>query len=318
MKKGKKIAILGAGNVGATIAYTLTIDKTASEIVLIDVNKAKAEGEAMDIVQGTAFSAPVNIYAGDYEDAAGSDIVIVTMGFGRKPGMTRIDLAKTNVELAKDVIPKIETVCPDAVYIIVSNPVDIMTYTFIKHAKILKPQQIVGSGTTIDSTRLRTLIARHVGFSPKDVQAYVLGEHGDSSVIPWSLINIAGMPMDIYCTGTCHRHNMCGKVELKEIESDVRTAGARVIAAKGATYYAIAMSVRLICETVIRDTGSILTVSSSPSGAYNLPDVCLSLPFALGASGIQRVITPPLREEEHAALLNSGQVLEEAIKQLGI
>ena len=318
MKKGKKIAILGAGNVGATIAYTLTMDKTASEIVLIDVNKDKAKGEAMDIVQGTAFSAPINIYEGDYEDAEGSDIVIVTMGIGRKPGMTRMDLAKTNVELAKEIIPKIETVCPDAVYVIVSNPVDIITYTFIKHSKILKPRQIIGSGTTIDSTRLRTLIADHVGFSPKDVQAYVLGEHGDSSVIPWSLISLAGMHMDTYCTDTCHRHNACGKLELKEIENDVRTAGARVIAAKGATYYAIAMSVRLICETIIRDTGSILTVSSSTGGAYNLPNVCLSLPFVLGASGIQKVINPPLTEEENAALLKSGKILEDVISQLEI
>ena len=318
MKKAKKIAILGAGNVGATIAYTLTIDKTASEIVLIDINKDKALGEAMDILQGTAFAAPINIYAGEYEDAAGSDIVIVTMGAGRKPGMTRIDLAKSNVELVKEVIPKIEAICPDAVYIIVSNPVDIITYTFVKHAKILKPHQIIGSGTTLDSTRLRTLIGAHVGLSPKDVNAYTLGEHGDSIVVPWSLITIAGMPMGSYCTGTCHRHNGCGKVELKEIEDDVRTAGARVISAKGATYYAIAMSVRLICEMVIRDTGGILTVSSGVGGAYGLPDVCLSLPFVLGAEGIRKMIKPPLDEDEQAALMRSGQTLKEVIEEIGI
>lgn len=226
MRKGKKITILGAGNVGASIAYTLTMDGMASEIVLIDINEKKAQGEAADILQGTPFSAPVNIHAGGYEDAVNSDIVIVTVGMARKPGQTRIDLAQANVDIVKSVMPQITRFAPDAVYVVVSNPVDIITYAILKTTH-LSESQVVGSGTMLDSARLRSRLAAHVGLNSKNVHAYVFGEHGDTSMIPWSLATIAGMEMDTYCSVICDKHNHCGKEELREIEDDVRTGGGQ-------------------------------------------------------------------------------------------
>lgn len=315
MRKGKKITILGAGNVGATIAYTLTMDGMASEIVLIDINEKKAKGEAMDIIQGTPFSAPVNIYAGEYADAVDSDIVIVTVGMARKPGQTRIDLAQANVDIVKSVMPQITRFAPDAVYVVVSNPVDVITYAILKTTN-LSENQVIGSGTMLDSARLRSALAAHVGLNSKNVHAYVFGEHGDTSMIPWSLATIAGMEMDRYCKVVCDKHNQCGKEDLAAIEEDVRTSGAQVIALKGATYYAIALSVRRICECIIRDTDSVMTVSAMIRNQYGINDVCLSLPFVVGAQGIRRTIVPPLTDEETALLRKSADALKEVIAQL--
>ncbi len=317
MKKGKKICVLGAGNVGASIAFSLTLQGLASEIVMVDINENKAKGEAMDIIQGTAFSAPVNIYQGDYADCEGADIVIVTVGMARKPGQSRLDLAQANVDIIKQVMPQITPHASDAVYVVVSNPVDILTYTIIKHSG-LPESQILGSGTTLDSSRLRERLAEHVHLNPKNVHAYVFGEHGDTSMIPWSLTCIAGMPMAQYCTHICDRHNGCGKGELRDIEDDVRTAGAKVIQLKGATFYAIAMAVSRICECITRDTDSVLTVSTLTNGRYNLPQVALSLPAVVGAHGIKQVITPPLLPDEERLLRKSADTLKALIDQLDI
>ncbi|MBS5724588.1 MAG: L-lactate dehydrogenase [Clostridiales bacterium] len=313
--KGKKIVILGAGNVGASIAYTLTVQGVASEIVLIDINFNKAKGEAMDIIQGTAFCPPVNIYAGQYENAKDADIVIVTVGAARKPGQSRIDLAQGNVNIVKQVMPQIIPYAPGAVYVVVSNPVDIITYAIIKTTE-LSASQVIGSGTTLDSARLRSRLAEHVGLNPKNVHAYVLGEHGDSSVIPWSLATIGGIPMNTYCLEVCNEHNRCGKAELREIEEDVRTAGAKVIANKGATYYAIALAVSRICSCIIRDTGSVLTVSSLLNGQYGLSDVCLSIPYVVGAYGISHSIASPLTAPEQKQLEQSAAALRSVLDSL--
>lgn len=317
MKKGKKITILGTGNVGATIAYTLAMDGMASEILLIDINEKKAQGEAMDIFQGTPFCAPVNIHAGDYPQAAESDVVIVTVGLARKPGQSRIDLAQANVDIIKMVMPQITAVAPDAVYVVVSNPVDIITYAILKTTN-LSERKVFGSGTMLDSARLRSRLAAHVGLNSKNVHAYVFGEHGDTSMIPWSLATIAGIEMNRYCTDLCDKHNHCGKEELREIEEDVRTAGAKVIELKGATYYAIAMAVRRICECIIRDTDSVMTVSAMIHNQYGVNDVCFSLPFVVGAQGIKRSIVPPLTEAEMQQLHKSADALKEVIAQLSI
>ncbi len=317
MKKGKKITILGAGNVGASIAYTLTIAGMVSEIVLIDINEKKAQGEAMDIIQGTPFSSPVNIYAGSYPDAVGSDIVIVTVGMARKPGQTRIDLAQANIDIIKSVMPQVIRFAPDAVYLVVSNPVDIITYTILK-TTTLSERQVIGSGTMLDSARLRSRLAAHMGLNPKNVHAYVFGEHGDTSMIPWSLATIAGLEMDRYCTDICDKHNKCGKEELKEIEEDVRTAGARVISLKNATYYAIALSVSRLCECIIRDTDSVMTVSAMLHNQYGISDVCLSIPFVIGAQGLKRSLAPSLLDEEAALLRKSADTLKDIIAQLSI
>ncbi|NLG26135.1 MAG: L-lactate dehydrogenase [Clostridiales bacterium] len=315
--KGTKIAILGAGNVGATIAYTLTISGMASEIVLIDINRDKAKGEAMDIIQGTVFCPPTDIYAGDYSAAKDANIVIVTLGLARKPGQTRLDLAQANVNIIRDVMPQIAKYAPHANYVVVSNPVDILTYAILKVTD-LKPAQVMGSGTMLDTSRLRSNLAAHVGLGPRNVHAYVLGEHGDSAVFPWSLASIGGLRMTEYCTLICEKHNQCGKGDLSALEEDVRTSGSKIIGYKGATYYAIALSVRHMCECLLRESKSLLTVSSLLVGEYGIEDVCLSIPFIVNSQGVLGSIPSPLTETEHAALLNSAASLKNVISQITI
>ena len=195
LKKGKKVTVLGAGNVGASIAFALAIKGLCSELLLIDINKPKAKGEAMDIMQGNAFCPSCDIHDGDYPDAADSDMVIITVGIARKPGQTRIDLCKTNAKIMASVMPEIVKYAPHACYLVVSNPVDVLTYEAIRVSG-LDPKQVIGSGTVLDSSRLRTCLADHAGLNIKNIHAYVFGEHGDSSMIPWSLSSIAGMKFD--------------------------------------------------------------------------------------------------------------------------
>ena len=305
MRNNRKITVLGAGNVGASIAYTLTLDGVCSELILIDINEKKAQGEAMDIRQGLSFSRSVNIYAGSYADAKDSDIVVVTVGAARRPGQSRIDLAQGNVNIIRSVMPQIVSVAPEAVYIVVSNPVDILTYAILQCTD-LPPSQVIGSGTLLDSSRLRSIVAERVGVVPQNVHAYVLGEHGDSSVIPWSLTSISGMPMTTYC----------GLQGSAAIEEEVRTSGACVIGLKGATYYAIAMTVRQLCEAILRNTSNVLTVSGLITGQYGIEDVCLSLPFVVDSQGIKKGLEPPLLEEERRQLHHSAAVLKKSIAAL--
>lgn len=309
-KKGSKITIFGAGNVGATIAYTFAVGGTCSDVVLVDINKAKAKGEAMDIRQGVSFGHNVEIYDGNYEDAKGSDIVIVTLGLARKPGQTRLDLAQANVNIIKEVMPQIAKYAPDAVYVIVSNPVDILTYTILKCTN-LSPQQVIGSGTALDTSRLRSVIADHLELSPNSVHAYVFGEHGDSSFIPWSLTSIAGVEMDEYIEAQDH-----DDLDKDEIIDEVRKAGSEVIKRKGATFYAIAMSVNKICDSILRDSNNIITVSHLIKNRFDIDDICLSLPAVIGSNGIEREITPKLTDEEIKKLQASAAALRRVIDQL--
>lgn len=310
VKKGKKVTVLGAGNVGATIAFTLALKGLCSELLLVDINKPKAKGEAMDIMQGNAFCPTVDIKDGDYADAVDSDLVIITVGIARKPGQTRLDLCKTNAKIMGSVIPEIVKYAPNACYVIVSNPVDVLTYEAIKVSG-LDPKHVFGSGTVLDSSRLRTCLAEHADLNIKNIHAYVFGEHGDSSMVPWSLSSIDGMKFDDYCE---HIQNLGDKAE---IEQEVKDGGAEVIKCKGATYYAIALSVSMIAEAVLRDTKTILTVSTLQDGSrYGIDDVCLSLPCVVGANGIEREITPPLTDEEIARVNNSADALKSIIKAM--
>lgn len=309
-KGGTKIAILGAGNVGATCAYTFAVAGTCSDIVLIDINKEKAKGEAMDIRQGVSFSHNVEVIDGTYDDIAGADIVVVTLGLARKPGQTRIDLAQANVNIIKDVMPKIAKTAPDAVYVVVSNPVDIITYAILKCTN-LKPSQVIGSGTALDTSRLRSSIADHLDISPNSVHAYVFGEHGDTSMIPWSITNIAGSSMEEYCSLQNHRN-----IDEDEIIEEVRKAGAEVIKRKGATFYAIALTVNKICDDILRDANNIRTVSSYISGRYGIDDVCLSLPAVIGGHGIEKEVSPTLTDGEIEKLHASADALKSVISSL--
>lgn len=317
MNNGRKIAIIGAGNVGATVAYTLTMAGLASEIALIDVNFDKARGEAMDILQGTPLCAPVSLYAGDFAAAAGSDIVIVTAGAARKPGQTRIDLAQGNIDIVKSIMPSIVEHAPDAIYIVVSNPVDVLTYALIKSCGI-PAHRVIGSGTMLDTARFRSGIAEHVKLNPKNVHGYVLGEHGDTSVAAWSTVSIAGMSMTEYCTDVCPMNNNCGNADLLDIEQDMRTSGGKIIKFKGATYYAVSLSVKRIVECIVQDAGSIVTISSMLEGEYGISDVCLSIPYVIGGRGIERSLTPPLPEDELIKLRASADALKNVIASVKI
>ena len=314
----KKITILGAGNVGATVAYTLTQASLASEIVLIDINRAKAEGEAMDIIHGAPFSTPLNIYAGDYNDAAGSDMVIVTSGIGRKPGQSRLELATINTKLIEEIAPKIASYCPNAVYVIVSNPVDVLTYAFIRYSG-LPASQVIGSGTMLDTSRLRALVAQRLSVSAKNIHAYVFGEHGDSSAFPWSVTSIIGMNFRQYCRSIKHYTEEQTDVFLRGVEKDVREAGGEIIKRKGATFYAVSTCVSTIAKSVFSSNDSVLTVSTLAHNRYGIKeDVCLSLPCVLGPKGIVREVDPPLLEEELIALQNSAHVLRDTLNGVGL
>lgn len=311
VKKGKKVTILGAGNVGASIAFSMAIKGLCSEMVLVDINKPKAKGEAMDIMQGNSFYPGCDVRDGDYPDAVGSDLVIITVGIARKPGQTRLDLCKINAKIMASVMPEIAKYAPDACYVIVSNPVDVLTYEALKVSG-LKPSQVIGSGTVLDSSRLRACLADHAKVSSKNVHAYVLGEHGDSSMVPWSLASVCGMPFEDYCRCVSDLGNK------NDIVQEVREAGAEVIKCKGATYYAIALSVSMIAEAVLRDTKTVLTVSAYQDGSRyeGVEDVCLSLPCVVGAAGVEREITPPLNDEDLAALQNSAKALRNVIEAM--
>ena len=314
----KKITILGVGNVGATVAYTLTQNSIASEIVLIDINRAKAEGEAMDIIHGAPFSTPLNIYAGDYSDAAGSDIVIITSGIGRKPGQSRLELASINTQLMREIAPKIASYCPNAVYIIVSNPVDILTYAFIKFSG-LPASQVIGSGTMLDTSRLRSLVSNRLSISAKNIHAYVFGEHGDSSTFPWSVTSVIGMDFKQYCRHIQHYTDEQTEVFLRGVEKDVRDAGGEIIKRKGATYYAVSTCVSSIAKAIYSSNDSVLTVSCLAHNRYGIKeDVCLSLPCILGPKGIVREVDPPLLLEELKDVQNSAKVLRQTLDSVGL
>lgn len=310
--KGSKISVLGAGNVGATIAYTFAVNGTCSDVVLVDINEAKAKGEAMDIRHGISLAHNIDIKDGTYDDIAGSDIVVVTLGMGRKPGQSRLDLTQNNVNIIKQVMPKVAEIAPDAVYVVVSNPIDILTYTILKCTN-LKASQVVGSGTVLDSSRLRSIIAEKAEISPKSIHAYVFGEHGDTSFVPWSTTNIGGMNVFDYWKSMGRSED---ELDTNAIEEGVRVAGAEVIKRKGATFYAIALSVNKICDTILRDSNSVLTVSTLTNGRYGIDDVCLSLPCIVNRHGIAGEITPPLLDEELEKLQKSAESLKSIISQL--
>ena len=312
-----KISIIGTGSVGSTIAYTLTVMGLASEIVMIDINSEKALGEALDIRQGTPFCNACSVYAGDYRDAADSDIVILTSGIARKPGQTRLELAQTNVNITKSIIPEITKYAPNAVYIIVSNPVDILTYTFHKFSDIPE-NHIIGSGTILDTARLRARLSEYYDINQSNVHAYVFGEHGDSSFIPWSVANISNVPIK-----DCGRLIITPGIErpeldLDEVEQYVRKSGGRVIARKGATFYAVSVSVCHICKCLRGGLDTTMTVSTMMHGEYGIEDVCLSTLTLVRDGGIRGKVNIPLTDEEISKLRYSAETLKNVINSIEI
>ena len=312
-----KITVIGAGNVGATIANDLMIQGVASEIILVDVNKKKAYGEALDIYQGAPFFSPVIVRSGDYEDAHGSDIVVITCGIARKPGMSRLDLAQTNVNIIKDVAASVVPYAPNAIYVIVSNPVDVLTYVFHKVSG-LPENQIIGSGTILDTSRLQSELARRFCISPKNVHAHVYGEHGDSSFVPWSLAHIANNHIDAYKETSPDKDRIKWHQEYEEVEQFVKKSGGKIIENKGATFYAVAMSVCHICKCIFSTAGTALTVSTMMHGEYGVDDVCLSTLALVDRTGVRGKILNKLTDEEVAKLQASADKLKSVIAQVNI
>ena len=313
-----KITIIGTGSVGSTIAYTLTVTGLASEIVMIDLNNEKALGEALDIRQGTPFCSPCSIYAGSYWDATGSDIVIITSGIARKPGQSRLDLAQTNVNITKSIIPEITRYAPDATYIIVSNPVDILTYTFCKRSG-LPEQKIIGSGTILDTARLRARLSEYYHINQQNVHAYVMGEHGDSSFVPWSVANISNVPIE-ECSTSLKTAGVVKQpaLDYADIENYVRKSGARVIERKGATYYAVSISVCYIVKCLLAGIDTTMTVSTMMHGEYGIDDCCLSVLAVVGREGAHGKVMLNLTDREVELLRNSARCLKDVMKNLSI
>ena len=310
-----KITIIGAGSVGSTIAYNLSNNNIASEIVLIDINKEKVEGEVMDIVQGTCFGDPISVVAGDYEDAKDSDIVIITSGIARKPGQTRIELTQTNVNILKSITPQIVKEAPNALYIIVSNPVDIMTYVFTKISG-LPENQIIGSGTLLDTARLRFGLSEHFEVAQKNIHAYVFGEHGDTSFVPWSCADVSGASLDDYAEMMRHLGKEPKPLDKAGMEEYVHKSGGIVIAKKGATFYAVSVAVCKLCGMLLSAYDSIATVSSVMHGEYGIEDVAISTLTLVGPNGVQGKVPLKLTDEEVAKLQKSANSLKKVISQI--
>jgi L-lactate dehydrogenase len=309
-----KIAVIGVGAVGATIAYALMISGLASEILLIDVNEARAEGEAMDLMHGLPFVRPVTVRSGKYEDCAGAQIVVIAAGVAQKPGETRLELVKKNVAIFRQMVPQITAAAPGAVLLVVSNPVDILTYATNKISGF-PARQVLGSGTVLDTARLRTLIGQHLRIDSRSVHANVVGEHGDSEVVVWSRASIAGMPLADFCR---QRGSPCEPGFQAEITQQVSRAAYEIINRKGATYYAIGLGVRQIVEAILRDQDTVFTVSTLLHGQLGIDDVCLSLPCVVDRGGVDAVLEPSLDDGELAALKRSAALLYDTAREAGL
>ncbi len=297
LNKKRKIAVLGTGNVGATIAYSLTLSGLCSEIVLVDINKTKAEGEALDLSQCAASVPSVKVWSGEYADVAGADIIIATFGIGRKPDQTRLDLAKVNIGILTSVMPEVAKIAPEALYVIVSNPVDVLTYATIKCTG-LPENRVIGTGTLLDSNRLIKFVADYCKVDAHNVNAYVLGEHGDACMSPWSLCTVAGLPMKDYAEKFLGVNEANVKAECEQIYTDMVKSGSMVIKAKGATYYAIAASVMQLIKALLADTHTVLPLSTMLHGEYGADNVCMGVPCMVGANGMEKVVELPLTFDE--------------------
>ena len=308
-----RIAVVGAGHVGSTFAYSLLLKGLAPEIVLIDRDQARAEGEAMDLSHAVPFLAPARVRAGTIEDCRGAAMVVITAGGGQRPGETRLDLATRNAAIIRDLVPSIVAASPDAVLLVATNPVDVMTYVALRVSG-LPAARVIGSGTILDTARFRHLLGEHLQVDARSIHAYIVGEHGDTEVPVWSLANVAGMRLDEF--RRAHGLSVDTAV-LDSIVEETRLAAYLIIERKGATYYAVAAGLMRIVEAVLRDQSTVLSVSSLVPGFYGIEDVCLSLPSVVSRDGIERVLQLDLNEEELTALRHSADVLRGAIRDVG-
>ncbi len=307
-----KVAIVGAGFVGSTFAYALMISGVASEIVVIDKNQEKAAGEVMDLNHGVPFVRPVAIHAGDFSDCAGADIVVITAGAAQKPGETRLDLVRRNAAIFRELIPRITRYTSDAILLVVTNPVDIMTYLTVQISGF-PASKVIGSGTVLDTARFRYLLSRYCNVDPKNVHAYVIGEHGDSEVPVWSVANIAGIRLGQFCA-ICGRS--CNEVMRQEITGQLKDAAYEIIERKGATYFAVGLAILEIVESILRHENSVLTVSTLVRDYLGVSDVCLSVPALLNRTGVAKMLRLDLDADEAAQFGRSAKVLKGVLKDV--
>ena len=305
----QKAEMIGCGAVGATSAFSLMQSGLFSELVLIDANQQKAEGEATDLSHGLPFGRPMKIYAGTYDDLADCYLIIITAGAAQKPDETRIDLVNKNVKIFKSIIPEIVKRNTEGILLVVSNPVDILTYVTLKLSGF-PTNRVIGSGTVLDTARLKYLLGEHLQVDSRSIHAFIIGEHGDSELAVWSSANVSGVDLNHFCELRGHYNHM---EAMERIYTDVRDSAYEIIEKKGATYYGIAMAVRRICESIIRNEHSILPISSLICGHYGLEDVCMGVPTVVGRNGAETVLDIPLNGLEQRKLMASADALRKVL-----
>ena len=312
-----KVSIIGCGNVGIRYAYALIIKGVARHLVLVDLDRKRADGEAKDLSHGAPYYSPVEITAGGYPDIAGSDLVVITAGMKQKPGQSRLELVKGNVNLFKKIIPSIMEHAPDAVFLVVSNPVDVLSYATYKFSG--KPSgQVIGSGTVLDSARFRYQLSHHCCIDPRNIHAYILGEHGDSEFAAWSRVMIGGLLLKDYCFICDKREGCTPKQELNAIFHEVRDSAYRIIECKGETSYGIGLGMVRITQAILNDQNSILPVSVLLEDYLGIYGVYLGLPAVLNRKGVREILKLELSPEEEQALINSAQTIRGIINETGL
>ncbi len=307
----RKVVMIGCGFVGAACCFSIMQSGLFSEMVLIDSDKAKAQGEALDISHGVPFSKPIKIYAGDYDDIKDASLIIISAGANQKNGETRLDLVKKNISIFKSIIPEIKKRNFNGILLIVANPVDILTSVALKLSG-LPENKVIGSGTVLDTARLKYELGNRLNVDPRSVHAFIIGEHGDSEIAAWSSANVSGIPLHKFCEMRGHfDHEKATKI----IAQNVKNSAYEIIEKKKATYYGVAMAVKRICEAIVRDEKSILPISSMIHGEYGIKDICLSMPAIIGKDGVETHVPIQLNEEEISNLKKSAQTLQDILEQ---
>lgn len=310
----QKVAVIGCGFVGATSAFSLIQTGLFSEMVLIDANAKKAEGEAMDLSHGSAYLTPMNIYAGTYDDIVDAGIIVITAGANQKPDETRLDLVKKNVQIFKSIIPEIKKRNCEGILLIVSNPVDILTEVALKLSGF-PSNRIIGSGTVLDTARLKYVLGKHLQVDPRDIHAYIIGEHGDSELVVWSGAQVAGIHINHFCELRGHFNH---EEAMERLAQEVRDSAYEIIERKGATYYGVAVAVKRIATAIVKDEHAVLPVSSLMQGEFGLNDLCLSIPTVIGQNGVEKVVDIYLNNDENDKLQSSARALKEVLDDLDL
>ena len=307
----QKVAVIGCGFVGATSAFSLIQTGLFSEMVLIDANTQKAEGEAMDLSHGSAYLTPMNIYAGTYDDIVDAGLIVITAGANQKPDETRLDLVKKNVQI---IFPEIKDINCEGILLIVSNPVDILTEVALKLSGF-PAHRVIGSGTVLDTARLKYVLGKHLQVDPRDIHAYIIGEHGDSELVVWSGAQVAGIHINHFCELRGHFNH---EESMERLAQEVRDSAYEIIKRKGATYYGVAVAVKRIATAIVKDEHAVLPISSLMQGEFGLNDICLSIPTVIGQNGVEKVVDIYLNNDENEKLQTSAKALKDVLDGLDL